>query len=327
MIHAMCIGKAKDEKSNNISKYKLRDFNNVVSVIEASALKKAISEGEIIVANLTLTHDNRLVEHKLDSLSDLKLSQNQYMVLGTCPSQSSMPCASTNTSSNTNPANSNQQMKNTYRANGLIFYTDNENYLCVKNDTTGESKRLDQRVHSVCYVCHNGNINLFYTSIESKCAFLMHIIYDLNKNVVSKRGIIQKLSDRNIALGKSANPTLINEGSYAEKFVDKPTCYSYGGYQGRGYYFIPVKTQIEKGYKSIGLIILDMQTQNAYGAAYPQMGTTSAFYRLLQSINSLLTTGIELTIYLDDSNRTVLTYRNFTISLDKSNSLITVNGY
>ena len=61
MIHAMCIGKAKDEKSNNISKYKLRDFNNVVSVIEASALKKAIVDGDIVVANLKLKNDNRLV--------------------------------------------------------------------------------------------------------------------------------------------------------------------------------------------------------------------------------------------------------------------------
>ena len=323
MIHAMCIGKAKDEKSNNISKYKLRDFNNVVSVIEASALKKAIVDGDIVVANLTLTHDNRLVEHKLDSLSDLKLSSNQYMVLGTCPPQSSMSGASTDTSSNTNPKNSNQSIKNVCKAQGLIFYIDNENYLCVRNDTTGESKRIDQRVHSACPAMQGDTLNLFYTSIESSCAYLMHIIYDLGENKVLKRGIIQKLSDRNIVLGKGANPTLIKD-NYSEKYADRPAVYTYDGYPRNGFMFIPVKIQIDNGYKVIGLIIYDMGAKKAYGAAYPQMGETSSFYRVIQSINNLTTTGIYLTIMSDDSNYTVLKYQGYYISLEKSTNLISV---
>lgn len=63
MIQATCIEKNRDS-NNKIVSYKIKSKSGDIKTIPANDLKNAIKNNKIIIDNLTLTSDNRLLEHK-----------------------------------------------------------------------------------------------------------------------------------------------------------------------------------------------------------------------------------------------------------------------
>ena len=70
MVYAICIGKRKE--NNVIVEYKLKDFSNKTIVIGSDELKDFIRNGKLIVVNLTLTSNNKLVDTGVKDLYSLK---------------------------------------------------------------------------------------------------------------------------------------------------------------------------------------------------------------------------------------------------------------
>lgn len=73
MIQAKCIEKIRD-KNNNIIAYQLIDTNNCKQVVKPLQLKNAIKSGSILVSNLKLTKNNKLIDHD-ENISDYSPEQ------------------------------------------------------------------------------------------------------------------------------------------------------------------------------------------------------------------------------------------------------------
>ena len=73
MIQAKCIQKFRD-KSNRIYGYRLIDLSGNTKDITSDDLKKVISAGKIVVINLKLTSDGRLVDVAENSIKNMKIN-------------------------------------------------------------------------------------------------------------------------------------------------------------------------------------------------------------------------------------------------------------
>lgn len=76
MKYCKCIQKIRG-KNNTILKYKLRDFNGNIVEIDTDKLKQAIRDKKVLVTNMQLTSDNRLITLKNDRLK-FNLVRNLY---------------------------------------------------------------------------------------------------------------------------------------------------------------------------------------------------------------------------------------------------------
>jgi hypothetical protein len=63
MIQATCLWKNRDS-NNKIVSYKIKSKSGDIKTIPTNDLKNAIKNNKITINNLTLTSDNRLLEHK-----------------------------------------------------------------------------------------------------------------------------------------------------------------------------------------------------------------------------------------------------------------------
>lgn len=70
MITCRCVTKHRDNNGKIIG-YKLQDLQGVIRDVKPDQLKRAIKLNKIIVENLQLTKDDRLVDTKSQSLSDV----------------------------------------------------------------------------------------------------------------------------------------------------------------------------------------------------------------------------------------------------------------
>lgn len=75
MIQVRCIKKYRD-KSGRIYGYRLADMDGRVQDVDAEDLKEAIENNLVIVSNLTLTSDRRLIDKKETILQDKKIFKN-----------------------------------------------------------------------------------------------------------------------------------------------------------------------------------------------------------------------------------------------------------
>lgn len=78
MIMVKCIKKFKDS-NEKIYGYRLQDLNGMIKDITSEQLKTAIVKGQIIVSNLTLTKDDRLVDSKEKQLNNINELNNKDM--------------------------------------------------------------------------------------------------------------------------------------------------------------------------------------------------------------------------------------------------------
>jgi hypothetical protein len=78
-IEVICIDKKRDNKTNIIVAYKLKDRRGKIATMSSKDLKAAIKAGWIKVKNLTLTSDNRLVDgaSKIRTTLHVKVVQPQ----------------------------------------------------------------------------------------------------------------------------------------------------------------------------------------------------------------------------------------------------------
>ena len=76
MKYCKCIQKVRG-KNNIILKYKLKDFNGNIIEIDTAKLKQAIRDRKVLVTNMQLTSDNRLITLKSDRLK-FNLVRNLY---------------------------------------------------------------------------------------------------------------------------------------------------------------------------------------------------------------------------------------------------------
>lgn len=66
MIYTKCTTRFKDSKGNYV--YRVADFEGNLQNFRAKELRQAIKDGKIVVVNLSLTSDDRLVEKKIETL-------------------------------------------------------------------------------------------------------------------------------------------------------------------------------------------------------------------------------------------------------------------
>lgn len=237
MIHAVCIGKARD-KNNNITQYKLRDFTGQETIFDASALKDYISKGKISVCNLTLTSDNKLMEKKVDSLSELNApGKVQHTNMGNVPkAQAVIPEQYDRT-----PKPNGVDPANAYKSGEMLYYVAQDGNLNIKHIPSNAEETITSNVSSACFIPQGHKLNIFYASMSGEGLIYKYMIYDTTYNKV--------LRDRKICAGTKV-------GYVGKMLCPTNQCPFYRD-RNNDFLFVPIRAKENGGVSVVGMLAYD----------------------------------------------------------------------
>jgi hypothetical protein len=188
MIYTVCVGKLRDN-NNAITQYKLRDFYCQETIFDPTTLKDYISKGKLSVCNLTLTSDNKLVEKKVESLSEIpndfgkvqhlqnmNNNQNNNVNHGT---HCSMP-------NERNVSKKQIDMDNAHKQGEFMYYVDAHNELKAKHIPSNTEDVIASKVDSVCFVPFTRNLFMFVGIKNDSEIIYKYIVYDTQLGKISR---------------------------------------------------------------------------------------------------------------------------------------------
>lgn len=168
MIQAKCTKKFRN-KDNTIWAYRIIDFNGIERSIDANDLKKAISSGQINVVNLKLTTDNRLIDTKIDKLTDNEeLNNSMYNKFKLTPEEGL-----------------NRFADNIMNLNNKILVKYYKQYKCKYN-----KKDILQALHSNKYDIFENVYDFIYNEHEEIKKYISTNKLDKTEKVILLRAII-----------------------------------------------------------------------------------------------------------------------------------------
>ncbi len=247
MVYAVCIGKRKE--NNVIVEYKLKDFTNKTIVVGSEELKQFIKNGKIVVVNLTLTSNNKLVD---SGIKDLDSLQKKEKVVKTREENISSILEQNDP---VDIANN----ENTFIYGGKMFFVDKHNMLCVIDVSKNLNKGLCEKVLFVAYIPKNNTMNIFVIYEHMDRRRLKRLCYDMVEDRLSLSYQLWFLDD-DAVIGRQAKMTNVG----FDKVVERPEYYV-GNYKSQyDYAILPIKKKTDNGYVIIDIVICDFVREHFY---------------------------------------------------------------
>lgn len=246
MIYSICVGKLRDN-SNVISQYKLRDFNGQETIFEPNILKEYISKGKLSVCNLTLTSDNKLVEKRVETLSDIPDSFGKVQHLHNMQNMGNINQVVYKENTNNNVKKNKMDMDNAYKQGEFLYFVDERNNLSAKHIPSDATEIIENGVESVCFIPAGRNLFMFIGKKENSVpeTIFKYIIYDTQLGKVSR---------------------------------DKEMCRNKGGYVGKKY---PIGSD-SPYYRDINNEFLFVPIRNVVNGKIETVGILSLFLKELE---------------------------------------------
>ena len=248
MVYAVCVGKRKE--NNVIVEYKLKDFTNKTMIIDSEELKQYIKDGEIIVANLTLTSNNKLIDFKVKDLDSLK--KKKKVVKSREENIKSIIKDKDIIAKN---------LENSFIYNNKMFFIDKDNMLCIIDVNRNENKGICENVFSASYIPYGNNMNIFVIIEHNDRYRLKRISFDLDENKILYSYNLWFL-DEGAVIGQKGKMTNIG----FDKIEERPDYYV-GNYKSQfDYAILPIKKKEGNGYIITDIVVCDFKREHFYRA-------------------------------------------------------------
>lgn len=236
MIYAVCVDKLRDN-NNVITQYKLRDFFCKESIFDAVTLKEYISKGKLSVCNLTLTSDNKLVEKKVESLTEIpnvfgKVQHLQNMNNSQSVTHCNMPTEN-------NVQKKKMDMDNAYKQGEFLYYVDGRNNLKAKHIPSNTEDLISNKVDSVCFVPFTRNLFIFVGIKNESDIIYKYIVYDTQLGKISREKEMCRY-----------------ESGYIGKKMPIQGDYPYYIDSEKEFLFVPIRKNVDNHIETVGILSL-----------------------------------------------------------------------
>lgn len=285
MIYTICVGKQRD-KNNNIIQYKLRDLKGQESIFDANVLKDNIQRGKIVVCNLTLTSNNKLVEKKIETLNGMyedkgKMQHSDNKKSGCVDIDSSL------------------------RIGDILYYVSEEGNLNIKHILSNTTKTFQRNVSNACFIPQGNILNIFFV-IKGQNVTLKYIIYDMERDRILREKELTTI----------AGTIYIGEKYCSEKE------YPYYRDKDNNFLFIPIRVKKNDSIDIIGVIVYDTKGGEHFLKFMEDINSARSIGSLMSALKHSGESIVDIDLISNDDHSIDLCCAGRLISLNKKLQIV-----